>query len=72
MKSIHELIKIIEQQPRIYDWDELKRKILTMYVMEIESAYSDGIEAVKRSIVEDTGYTDASDYANKQIKDVHK
>lgn len=73
MKSIDELFKMIEEGYRPDErWNNIKQIISDMYDIEIQGAYVDGINALKKSIVDDVPYDDSKDYVTKKtVRDVY-
>ena len=73
MKSIDELFKMIEEGYRPDErWNNIKQIISDMYDIEIQGAYVDGINALKKSIVDDVAYDDSKDYVTKKtVRDVY-
>lgn len=76
MYSIEKLITIVEKEfPDIkekdtynnylFDWILIKNGLRDMYKSEIEKAYSDGLVAMKNSIIDDTHYDEPSNYFTK-------
>lgn len=79
MNTITKFIKLMENEfPELlrqekynnkdFDWEYIKYKVNNDYKRDIQSAYDDGVFAVKDSIVNDIIYLDSEDYFNKKHK----
>lgn len=79
MNTITKFIKLIEDEfpellrqekynNKYFDWEFIKYTVKNDYQRDVESAYEDGVTAIKDSITNDTSYKEATDYFKQKHK----
>lgn len=79
MNTITNFIKLIEDEfpeltrqerynNKYFDWEFIKYSVKNDYKRDVQTAYDDGVFAVKDSIVNDIIYLDSEEYFNKKYK----